>query len=104
MNLIFWGFREGLRPKKTKKLGRVTLTIHLGTNAHFESWHEILEFAKHWAHWECLVHLINKAKSFFFNRTGSKTFNKKYQDSSGPATKASPDQAKNESLIIYKQD
>ena len=46
---------------------------------------------------------INKAKSFFFfNRTGSKTFNKNYQDSSGPATKASPDQAKIESLIIYK--
>ena len=41
---------------------------------------------------------------FFSNRTRSKTFNKKYQDSSGPATKASPDQAKKESLIIYKQD
>ena len=41
---------------------------------------------------------------FFFNRTRSKTFNKKYQDSSGLATKASPDQAKKESLIIYKQD
>ena len=38
-------------------------TYPFRNQCHFESWHEILEFAKHRAHWECLVRLINKAKS-----------------------------------------
>ena len=48
---------------------------------HFESWHEILEFAKYGAHWECLVHLINKAESHL-NRSSKKklTWTKAGQD------------------------
>ena len=43
---------------------------------HFELWREILEFAKHRAHWEWLVHLIKEAKSHL-NRSLKKKKRKK---------------------------